>query len=113
MANDHYTLPKKLYGDMPWITVDSSNIKRMYYVERSKQLYIEFMKKTVAVSADDSQVYVYFDVEPQEFNKLRNAESIGKQFWAGIRDVKKFARVIFTDPDNLPTKKAKKIKVSR
>lgn len=113
MGTDHYSLPKNLYGEMPWVTVDSSNIKKMYYVERSQQLYIEFLKKTPVAGQDEQLVYVYFDVAPKEYMALKNAESVGKHFWATIRDKKKFLRVVFTDPDKLPAARPKKVKVTR
>jgi hypothetical protein len=102
-----YELSFQLYNKMPWVNVDSSNIKRFYYVEKSQQLYIEFLKKTTDVSANNELIYVYFNVTPQEYNKLKNAESKGKEFHQSIRDKKQTFKVVITDKPKSATDTAK------
>lgn len=88
-------LPEKFYTQMPWEEVDSSNIKRMYYIEKHKMLYIDFIKTTVDGKSAEAEVYAYSDVSPAEYAALKSAPSVGKQFWATIRDKKRTSKVLF------------------
>lgn len=56
--------------------VDSSNLEWVAYDEAEKHLYIKFLS---------GGVYRYFDVERDIFEKLLNADSKGRFFWAFIR----------------------------
>lgn len=58
--------------------VESSNLRQMGYDEETRELFIQFM---------DRSIYVYFNVAPFVYQKLVNAESLGKEFASLVKKV--------------------------
>lgn len=50
------------------IPVESSNIAALGYDEKKEEAYVKFL---------NGAVYAYSDVSPEQFEKLKSAESIG------------------------------------
>lgn len=116
MAVGKIELPEYLYLKMPWEKVVSSNIAQIYYMEKHKMLYIDFIKYTIDGQKAEAEVYVYSEVSPQEYSALKSAESVGKYFRANIRDKKPTSKVLFKKIGDMSYYKSgggKKIKVRR
>lgn len=71
-------------NNLNWITVSSSSICRIAYVEDDQYLYIEFTK---------GRTCVYKNVPINEYENLLNAPSHGKYFAAYIRNAYPFEYV--------------------
>ena len=58
--------------------VESSNLKQIGYDEGTRELFVQFM---------DKSIYVYFNVIPVVYQKLINAPSLGKEFANFVKKV--------------------------
>ncbi len=97
MALQYYKLPMQMYYKMDWIGVKSSNLARTYLHAETKQMYVEFHKKTKDIGADERLVYVYFDVSVREYNKVitPKTKGVGERFNDYVKTKKKWLRVQF------------------
>lgn len=64
--------------------VKSGNIKKIGYAPESKKLRVQF---------SSGSEYDYDDVSQKEFDSFVGAKSIGKHFFAKIRNMKKFTKL--------------------
>jgi hypothetical protein len=64
--------------------VESSNLRQMGYDEETRELFIQF---------SDNSIYVYFNVIPVVYQKLVNAESLGKEFASLVKKVCPYKRL--------------------
>lgn len=77
-------------NDLKWVTVKSSNIDAVAYLESNRELHIKFKSGTH---------YRYFDVTPGVFLNIVSGDlaafdgSVGKFFIQTIRDLYKSERV--------------------
>ncbi len=62
---------------IPMFKVGSSNINSVGYDTKTRKLRIEFKNKAI---------FDYFDVAPELFNDLMDADSVGKFFHAHVRN---------------------------
>lgn len=69
---------------MNWIDVNSSNLSKVRYEDRTGTLEIEFQ---------GGRIYQYFDVPKQIYESLLTAESKGKFFQQQIKGHYRYARV--------------------
>lgn len=69
---------------MEMIAVTSSNVEAIGYDENSQTLQIIYK---------NGATYQYFDVHPQIFDDLRNANSIGAYLASNIKGVYRYSRV--------------------
>jgi hypothetical protein len=69
---------------MNWIPLDSSNLARIRYDDKTMTLEIEF---------HGGRVYQYFDVPNQVFEGLKHASSHGTFFNEVIKGSYRYARV--------------------
>ncbi len=69
---------------MNWINLESSNLERAKYDEKTSTLEIEFK---------GGRIYQYFDVPETVFKGLISASSHGEFFHAQIKGHYRFARV--------------------
>jgi hypothetical protein len=69
---------------MQLVTVESSMIHAVGYDPEERILEIVF---------NTGRTYQYFDVPPEEYEGLLNAESKGRYFLANIRDVYDYSQV--------------------
>ena len=67
-----------------WITVKSSQIKKISYDKATEMLYIEFKNHTT---------YSYEGVTAEEFENFKASESIGKFLYANIKNVKSYKKL--------------------
>ena len=65
-------------------SVESTNIAQMGYDEENRELFVQFM---------DKSIYVYFNVIPIVYQKLINAESLGKEFANLVKKVCPYERL--------------------
>lgn len=87
----------QMYKKMEWVNVKSSNLARTYLHVETKQMYVEFIKKTKDIKSDERLVYVYFDVSVREYNKVitPKTKGVGGRFNDYIKTKKKWLRVQF------------------
>ena len=64
--------------------VESSNLASVGYDASTRTLEIEF---------NSGRVYQYFNVPPDEYQGLMNADSHGSYFYHNIRDVYRYRKI--------------------
>jgi hypothetical protein len=62
--------------DQLFIPVNSSNIKEVLYSEKERKLFVKFWTEAV---------YSYHPIQPEAYNELIKAESVGKYFNDNIK----------------------------
>ncbi len=70
---------------LEWIAVDSSVLAAVAYPADERLLFAEFRQT--------GEVYLYFDVPPEEFLQLLRADSKGSYFNRHIRDRFRYLRL--------------------
>jgi len=64
--------------NIPWEDVDSSNVKQVFYDDKSKSLAVRFI---------NGGLYVYTNVDMEVYSGLMFAESVGKYLNQAIKGV--------------------------
>jgi hypothetical protein len=67
-----------------WFKVRSSNLDKIAYDYSKKELQIRFL---------GGGHYIYYNVTPDVFEGLKQADSKGKFFWIWIRDEYQYAKL--------------------
>jgi NAD kinase len=73
---------------MNWLSLDSSVLAAAAYVSSERTLYLRF---------NSGEIYRYFDVPPEHYHKLLEADSQGRHFSYEIRDRFRCERLTRTD----------------
>jgi len=77
---------------MKMISVKSSNIQQIGWEERRVSLN-QKPKAILRIAFNTGMVYDYHDVPKEVYESFLKAESIGKYFWANIKDKYNYERV--------------------
>ena len=72
--------------------VESSNISQIGYNEFN-QITLNKIVSTLRIVFNSGNIYDYYDVPKEVYENFLNAKSIGKYFWANIKDKYDFEKV--------------------
>lgn len=82
------------YQALPWEDVESSNLRRVAFVETSEMTQEEARASgTLYVEFHDGRAYVYSEVNRETYEEMLEADSVGAYFARVVRPHHEFEKI--------------------